>query len=148
MTAESPPQPSRLAALGVHGFRRVEPVILSALVTEDPLLLIGRSGTGKTYLLNTLSEALGLEHRHYNASLISFDDLVGFPYPEKDGAAVGCRRELVSCRVARRAPIPNRGTQRRRGRILLWRLRRPVFARTWMPASVGQPLMQEHPASA
>jgi MoxR-like ATPase len=66
----------------------MEPVILAALVTEDPLLLIGRSGTGKTFLLNTLSEALGLEHRHYNASLISFDDLVGFPYPEKDGAGV------------------------------------------------------------
>ena len=55
---------------------------------EDPLLLIGRSGTGKTFLLNTLSEALGLEHRHYNASLISFDDLVGFPYPDPDGNGV------------------------------------------------------------
>ncbi len=79
---------SRLAALGIHGFDRVEPVVLAALVTEDPLLLIGRSGTGKTFLLNTLSEALGLEHRHYNASLISFDDLVGFPYPDKGGQGV------------------------------------------------------------
>jgi MoxR-like ATPase len=79
---------SRLARLGVFGFDAVEPVILAALVTEDPLLLIGPSGTGKTYLLNTLSEALGLEHRHYNASLISFDDLVGFPYPEPDGNGV------------------------------------------------------------
>ena len=77
--------PSRLARLGVFGFDAVEPVILAALVTEDPLLLIGPSGTGKTYLLNTLSETLGLEHRHYNASLISFDYLVGFPYPEADG---------------------------------------------------------------
>jgi MoxR-like ATPase len=85
--AEAAP-PSRLAALGVHGFDRVEPVILAALVSEDPLLLVGSSGTGKTYLLNTLSEALGLAHRHYNASLISFDDLVGFPYPEKDGTGV------------------------------------------------------------
>ena len=65
-----------------------EPVILAALVTEDPLLLIGASGTGKTYLLNSLSEALDLEHRHYNASLISFDDLVGFPYPDPDGTGV------------------------------------------------------------
>ena len=81
-------QPSRLARLGVYGFDAVEPVILAALVTEDPLLLIGPSGTGKTYLLNSLSEALGLEHRHYNASLISFDDLVGFPYPESDGSGV------------------------------------------------------------
>lgn len=74
--------PGRLSALGVYGFDRLEPVILAALVTEDPLLLIGRSGTGKTFLLNSLSETLGLEHRHYNASLISFDDLVGFPYPD------------------------------------------------------------------
>ena len=80
--------PSRLARLGVFGFDAVEPVILAALVTEDPLLLIGPSGTGKTYLLNTLSETLGLEHRHYNASLISFDDLVGFPYPDPDGSGV------------------------------------------------------------
>ena len=80
--------PSRLARLGVFGFDAVEPVILAALVTEDPLLLIGPSGTGKTYLLNTLSETLGLEHRHYNASLISFDDLVGFPYPNPDGDGV------------------------------------------------------------
>ena len=71
-----------LADLGVYGFDRHETTILAALVTEDPLLLVGRSGTGKTFLLNTLSEALGLEHRHYNASLISFDDLVGFPYPD------------------------------------------------------------------
>ncbi len=82
------PATSRLARLGVYGFDAVEPVILAALVTEDPLLLIGPSGTGKTYLLNTLSEALGLEHRHYNASLISFDDLVGFPYPDADGKGV------------------------------------------------------------
>ncbi|CAN1546951.1 COG0714 MoxR-like ATPases [Caulobacteraceae bacterium] len=77
-----------LPPLGVYGFGAVETVILTALVTEDPLLLIGRSGTGKTFLLNSLSEALALEHRHYNASLISFDDLVGFPYPQPDGAAI------------------------------------------------------------
>jgi MoxR-like ATPase len=77
-----------LADLGVYGFDRHETTILAALVTEDPLLLVGRSGTGKTFLLNTLSEALGLEHRHYNASLISFDDLVGFPYPDETRATV------------------------------------------------------------
>jgi MoxR-like ATPase len=52
------------------------------------MLLIGRSGTGKTFLLNSISEALGLEHRHYNASLISFDDLVGFPYPDEARASI------------------------------------------------------------
>jgi len=77
-----------LETLEVFGFDAVEPAILAALVTEDPLLLIGRSGTGKTFLLNSLSEELGLEHRHYNASLISFDDLVGFPFPDADNGGV------------------------------------------------------------
>jgi MoxR-like ATPase len=78
----------RLADLGIYGFDRHEITILAALVTEDPLLLVGRSGTGKTFMLNTLSEALGLEHRHYNASLISFGDLVGFPYPDEAHSTV------------------------------------------------------------
>jgi len=77
-----------LPGLGVYGFDDFEIAILAALVTEDPLLLIGRSGTGKTYLLNSLSEALALEHRHYNAALISFDDLVGFPFPEQEQGTV------------------------------------------------------------
>ena len=63
-----PYTPGRLVPLGVYGFKKQELAILTALVTGDPMLLIGRSGTGKTYLLNSLSEALGLEHRHYNAS--------------------------------------------------------------------------------
>jgi len=84
----SPATGFHLANLGVYGFDRHETTILAALVTEDPLLLVGRSGTGKTFLLNTLSEALGLEHRHYNASLISFDDLVGFPYPDEAHSTV------------------------------------------------------------
>ena len=78
----------RLAALGAYGFEAQEPVILAALASGDPILPIGRSGTGKTFLLNSISEALGLEHRHYNASLISFDDLVGFPYPDDAKASV------------------------------------------------------------
>jgi MoxR-like ATPase len=73
-----------LPAIGIYGYEDIEPPILASLVTADPLLLIGECGTGKTFLLNKLSEILGLEHRHYNASLISFDDLVGFPYPAKD----------------------------------------------------------------
>lgn len=77
-----------LRKLGVYGFDRLEPVILASLVSEDPLLLIGKAGTGKTYLLNSISEALKLEHRHYNASFLSFDDLVGFPYPDSNGREV------------------------------------------------------------
>ena len=82
------PSASFLPGLGVFGFDTQETLVLAALVSEDPMLLIGRSGTGKTFLLNSLSEALGLEHRHYNASLISFDDLVGFPFPDQASGTV------------------------------------------------------------
>jgi hypothetical protein len=41
--------PFRLADLGVYGFDRHETTILASLVTEDPLLLVGRSGAGKTF---------------------------------------------------------------------------------------------------
>lgn len=77
-----------LSDFGIHGYGEVEAIIFAALITGDPLLLIGPCGTGKTQLLNTLSEALGLEHRHYNASLISFDDLVGFPYPDMENKGI------------------------------------------------------------
>jgi MoxR-like ATPase len=50
------------------------------------LLLIGPHGTGKSLLLTRIAEALGLEFRHYNSSLLNFDDLVGFPMPNKNGS--------------------------------------------------------------
>ena len=83
------PTPSGfLRRLGIQGFDAIEAVILAALATGDPLLLIGHAGTGKTLLLNSLARALGLVHRHYNAALVSFDDLVGYPYPSADGSSV------------------------------------------------------------
>jgi MoxR-like ATPase len=82
------PFPHFLEGLGIYGFKQLEPLILAALVTEDPLLLIGHAGTGKTYLLNKISAALSLNHRHYNASYLNFDDLIGFPYPLKNGNAI------------------------------------------------------------
>lgn len=77
-----------LRQIGVYGFNDIEPLILASLVSEDPILLIGLSGTGKTYLLNSISEALGLNHKHYNASLLSFDDLIGFPFPSDDKRSI------------------------------------------------------------
>ncbi len=93
LSADTPNTPASdiepsLQALGVYGFNDLQPVVWASLASGDPLLLIGNAGTGKTFLLNSLSEALGLEHRHYNASLISFDDLVGFPYPSEDNQSV------------------------------------------------------------
>jgi len=74
-----------LAALGLHGLAHLDAPVLAALATESPMLLIGPHGSAKSALLERLAAALGLAHRHYNASLLSFDDLVGFPVPDGDG---------------------------------------------------------------
>jgi len=71
--------------LGVLGFSSIEAPLLAALATDSPLLLIGPHGTAKSLLLNKIAEALDLSFRHYNASLLNFDDLVGFPLPSADG---------------------------------------------------------------
>ena len=74
-----------LERIGLIGLSSIEAPLLAALVTESPLLLIGAHGTAKSLLLTRVAAALGLEFRHYNASLLNFDDLVGFPLPGKDG---------------------------------------------------------------
>ena len=76
-----------LRSLNLFGLDHLDPVILAALTDERPLLLIGPHGTAKSALLNRLAQVLGLEHRHYNASLIAFDDLLGYPVPNaaRDG---------------------------------------------------------------
>ncbi len=77
------PQPSVLTRpLGLLGWDKLEPVLLAALATAEPLLLIGRHGTAKSFLLERLAQALGLTYRFYNASLLNYDDLVGIPVPD------------------------------------------------------------------
>ena len=71
--------------LGLHGLEGLAPILVAALATEEPLLLIGPHGTAKSLLLTRIAAALELPFRHYNASLLNFDDLVGFPLPGKDG---------------------------------------------------------------
>ena len=74
-----------LRQLGVVGLDTLEPVILAALATETPLLLVGAHGTAKSLLLSRLCEALHLQWRHYNASLVNYDDLIGYPLPNVNG---------------------------------------------------------------
>lgn len=73
-----------LESLNIFGLTHLDPVVLAALADERPLLLIAPHGTAKSELLNRLAGCLGLEHRHYNASLIAFDDLLGFPVPNAE----------------------------------------------------------------
>jgi len=76
-----------LRSLHLFGLDHLDPVILAALADERPLLLVAPHGTAKSELLNRLAAVLGLAHRHYNASLIAFDDLLGYPVPNaaRDG---------------------------------------------------------------
>jgi hypothetical protein len=75
-----------LETLGVYGLNELEPIILAALASESTLLLIGDHGSGKSMLLERLATALDLQWRHYNTSLLSFDDLVGYPIPDASGS--------------------------------------------------------------
>ena len=67
--------------LGLFGWSHLEPVILAALASESSMLLIGKHGSAKSFILERLAEALKMEFRCYNASLINYDDLVGIPVP-------------------------------------------------------------------
>ena len=87
------PSTGILRELGIVGWDSQEPVILAALATRSPLVLIGAHGTAKSLLLERLAQALDLQYRHYNASILNFDDLIGFPVP-KDGEVEYLRTPL------------------------------------------------------
>lgn len=75
-------------SLGIQGWSHLDPIILAALATEAPLLLVGPHGTAKSLLVERIAAAMGLSMRHYNASLINYDDLVGIPLPDEDGESL------------------------------------------------------------
>lgn len=68
-----------LKQLQLFGLEHLDAVVLASLADRRPLLLIGAHGTAKSEMVNRLAETLKLTHRHYNASLLSFDDLLGYP---------------------------------------------------------------------
>ena len=74
--------------LGLFGWQHLEPVILAALASESPMLLIGKHGSAKSFILERLAESLNLEFRCYNASLINYDDLVGIPVPVNNNTSL------------------------------------------------------------
>jgi MoxR-like ATPase len=70
-------------SLGIQGWGHLDAVLLASLATESPLLLVGPHGTAKSLLIERMAGTLGLSMRHYNASLLNYDDLVGIPIPEE-----------------------------------------------------------------
>ena len=77
-----------LRGLGIVGWNHLEAPIIASLVTETPLLLIGDHGTAKSMVLERLADALGVSFRHYNASILNFDDLIGFPAPDEQHQSI------------------------------------------------------------
>ena len=56
--------------LGLHGLEPIAPVLVAALATEEPLLLIGPHGTAKSLLLTRVAAATGLTFRLARMGLI------------------------------------------------------------------------------
>ena len=72
-----------LKKLQIYGYEEFEPFIFLSLVTGSPVLFIGPHGTAKTLLAKRIADFLGLKFHAYDASKAMFEDMVGFPDPEK-----------------------------------------------------------------
>jgi MoxR-like ATPase len=71
--------------INIYGWDDIEPVILAAIVSELPVLLIGDIGSNKTEGAEAISRAvLGakIDFRAYEVPTLNFDDLIGFMNPK------------------------------------------------------------------
>jgi hypothetical protein len=72
--------------LGIFGWGEIEPVILSAIIADKSILLIGDHGANKTDACEVISRAIlgdSIEFRHYEVPHLNFDDLLGYTNPKK-----------------------------------------------------------------
>lgn len=73
-----------LEQLGIYGWKKEdENLILSSLLTGDPLLLIGNHGCAKTHIANKIGQALNRRFLVYDASKAMFEDVLGYPNIER-----------------------------------------------------------------
>ena len=72
--------------LGIFGWGEIEPVILSAIIADKSILLIGDHGANKTEACEVISRAIlgdSIKFRHYEVPHLNFDDLLGYTNPKK-----------------------------------------------------------------
>ena len=74
---------SLLKQLGIYGWKQEdENLVLSSLLTGDPLLMIGAHGGAKTHIAYKMAQALSKRFIAYDASKSLFEDVLGFPNVE------------------------------------------------------------------
>ena len=74
---------SLLKQLGIYGWKEDdENLVLSSLLTGDPLLMIGSHGSAKTHIAYKMAQALNKHFIAYDASKALFEDVLGFPNVE------------------------------------------------------------------
>jgi len=74
---------SLLTQLGIYGWKpEDENLVLSSLLTGDPLLMIGAHGAAKTHIAYKTAQALDKRFIAYDASKALFEDVLGFPNVE------------------------------------------------------------------
>lgn len=70
---------------GIHGWDEIEPLILSAIVSDLSILFIGDIGSNKTEGSRVIAESVlgsDIEFRNYEVPTLNFDDLIGFVNPK------------------------------------------------------------------
>ena len=72
-----------LEKLSIFGWEKIEATLLTALAIKRPVLLIGECGTNKSEGARRIAESLGLRFCRYDASKAVFEDVIGFPNPQK-----------------------------------------------------------------
>lgn len=74
---------SLLEQLGIYGWKKNdENLVLSSLLTGDPLLMIGSHGAAKTHIAFKMAQAMDKRFIAYDASKALFEDVLGFPNVE------------------------------------------------------------------
>ena len=71
--------------INIHGWDNIEPLILSAVVSDHSVLFVGDIGSNKTEGSKVIAKALlgdNIKFRNYEVPTLNFDDLIGFVNPK------------------------------------------------------------------
>jgi hypothetical protein len=67
----------------LKGLEKIISYLDAALVTKDPIIFLGESGSGKTTSFHVIHRALGMISQTIDTSKVNVEELYGFPVPIK-----------------------------------------------------------------